>query len=68
LPAALDGSGFETLPVTLAHALAVSSLPLHHADPFDRLLIAQAQLETLTIVTADSAFNDYDVNLLDARQ
>lgn len=68
LPAALDGSGFDTLPVTLAHALAVTSLPLHHADPFDRLLIAQAQLERLTIVTADAAFDDYDVKLLDARQ
>ena len=67
LPAALDGSGFETLPVTLAHALAVASLPFHHADPFDRLLIAQAQLEKLTIVTADSVFEDYDVKLLDAR-
>jgi PIN domain nuclease of toxin-antitoxin system len=68
LPAALDGSGFEPLPVTLAHALAVATLPFHHADPFDRLLIAQAQLENLTIVTADSAFEDYDVKLLDARQ
>lgn len=68
LPAALDASGFETLPVTLAHALAVTTLPFHHADPFDRLLIAQAQLEKLTIVTADSAFADYDVKLLDARQ
>jgi PIN domain nuclease of toxin-antitoxin system len=68
LPAALDGSGFDTLPVTLAHALAVTSLPLHHADPFDRLLIAQAQLENLTIVTADSAFEEYDVKLLDARR
>lgn len=68
LPAALDRSGFETLPVTLTHALAVATLPFHHADPFDRLLIAQAQLEHLTIVTADSAFEDYDVKLLDARQ
>ncbi len=68
LPAALDRSGFETLPVTLTHALAVATLPFHHADPFDRLLIAQAQLENLTIVTADGAFEDYDVKLLDARQ
>jgi PIN domain nuclease of toxin-antitoxin system len=68
LPAALDGSGFDTLPVTVTHALAVATLPFHHADPFDRLMIAQAQLENLTIVTADSAFEDYDVKLLDARQ
>jgi PIN domain nuclease of toxin-antitoxin system len=68
LPAALDGSGFGTLPVTVTHALAVATLPFHHADPFDRLLIAQAQLENLTIVTADSAFEDYDVKLLDAHE
>jgi PIN domain nuclease of toxin-antitoxin system len=68
LPAALHGSGFETLAVTLEHALAVTSLPFHHADPFDRLLIAQAQCERLTIVTADAAFEEYDVKLLDARE
>jgi PIN domain nuclease of toxin-antitoxin system len=68
LPAALAGSGFDPLPVTIAHALKVTTLPFHHADPFDRLLIAQAQLENLTLVTADSAFEDYDVTLLDARQ
>ena len=65
---ALNRSGFETLPVTLTHALAVATLPFNHADPFDWLLIAQAQLEHLTIVTADSPFEDYDVKLLDARQ
>jgi PIN domain nuclease of toxin-antitoxin system len=45
----------------------VAGLPLHHADPFDRLLIAQARLEHLTIVTSDAAFDDYDVMTLDAR-
>ena len=54
--------------MTLTHALAVATLPFNHADPFDWLLIAQAQLEHLTIVTADSPFEDYDVKLLDARQ
>jgi PIN domain nuclease of toxin-antitoxin system len=68
LPAAIEGSGFDTLDVTLAHAVAVAALPLHHADPFDRLLIAQAQLERLTIVTSDTAFDAYDVKLLDARR
>jgi PIN domain nuclease of toxin-antitoxin system len=68
LPAALDGSGFDALPVTVTHALAVTSLPFHHADPFDRLLIAQAQVEKLTIVTADTAFDNYDVRVLDARR
>ena len=57
---------FEDLPVTGAHAAHVWELPPHHQDPFDRLLIAQAALEGLTIVTADSAFDDYDVDLLPA--
>jgi PIN domain nuclease of toxin-antitoxin system len=43
------------------------ALPHHHEDPFDRLLIAQARLEHLTIVTSDAAFDAYDVSLLDAR-
>ena len=67
LPAALDDSGFDALAVTIPHTLRAAALPAHHADPFDRLLIAQAQLETLTIVTADTAFDDYDVRILDAR-
>ena len=54
------------LPVVLdhAHALHVHSLPPHHSDPFDRPLIAQAQLEGLTLVTPDAAFADYDVAAL----
>ncbi len=67
MPAALESSGFGMLHITMRHAIAVAGLPDHHADPFDRLLIAQAQAEGLTIVTADSAFDDYDVRLLDAR-
>lgn len=68
LPAAVEGSGFETLNVTMAHAVAVAGLPPHHADPFDRLLIAQALLEQLTIVTADTAFEAYPVKVLGARE
>lgn len=68
LLAALDGSGFHTLPVTLEHALTVTGLPAHHADPFDRLLVAQAQLERLTLVTSDDVFEHYDVKVLDARR
>jgi len=68
MAAALDDSGFEALPVTVGHAVAVASLPVHHADPFDRLLIAQAQLEHLTIVTSDAAFDAYGVSTLDARR
>lgn len=49
------------LSVTHAHAMAAAALPMHHRDPFDRLLIAQAQLEDAVVVTTDKAFADYDV-------
>ena len=51
-------------PVTLTHVLALDALPLHHKDPFDRLLIAQSIEEDLTLVTADSQFAVYSVKLL----
>lgn len=57
---------FSELPVLGEHALAVRDLPLHHRDPFDRLLIAQAMCEGLTIVTSDRAFAAYDVPILPA--
>ncbi len=60
-------SRFQPLSITVRHALAAGALPLHHRDPFDRMLIAQAQLEDLTIVTSDAAFDDYDVRTVDAR-
>ena len=66
-PAAFESSAFEVLVLTPEHALAVAGLPDHHADPFDRVLVAQAQLEGLTIVTSDAAFDEYDVPVLDAR-
>ncbi len=53
--------GFRVLDVSLEHALAVGDLPRHHADPFDRPLIAQAGTEDLRVVTADAAFAAYDV-------
>jgi PIN domain nuclease of toxin-antitoxin system len=59
-------TGVRGLPIEHAHALAVSSLPPHHHDPFDRLLVAQAMLERLMIVTADRAFAPYDVELIEA--
>jgi PIN domain nuclease of toxin-antitoxin system len=49
------------LPVTLAHCHAAANLPLHHRDPFDRLLIAQAKTEHLTLITNDPAIAQYDV-------
>ena len=53
--------------MAIEHAVRVADLPDHHADPFDRLLIAQAQQEGLTIVTSDQAIGDYEVAVLDAR-
>src|SRR5207302_3912249 len=54
LPAMIE-NGFHELPVNFEHALAIRSLPPHHNDPFDRMLIAQAQCEDLTLMTADPA-------------
>jgi PIN domain nuclease of toxin-antitoxin system len=51
----------DVLPVSLAHALQAGDLPLHHRDPFDRMLIVQGQVEGIPIVTADSAFTAYDI-------
>jgi len=68
LPAEMERSGFREMPVAFAHAYAVRHLPLHHADPFDRMLIAQAQCEGLTLLTADSQFAAYSVPILDASQ
>ena len=59
-------SGLEILGLAADHGLAVAKLPMHHRDPFDRLLIAQARIEQLTIVTADKRFVDYDVAVIDA--
>ncbi len=63
---AIEENGFEELPVLVRHATAVSSLPWHHRDPFDRLLIAQAQVDRLTIVTRDPAFAAYGTPTLPA--
>jgi PIN domain nuclease of toxin-antitoxin system len=52
------------LPVRLAHAIRVASLPLHHRDPFDRLLIARADVESMVIVTSDRQFAAYGLPLI----
>ena len=57
-------NGLQILPINLAHALYLKNLPLHHKDPFDRLLIAQAFVENLILVSADPKFAMYQVNLL----
>ena len=51
------------LPILHAHALRAGELPAHHGDPFDRLLVAQAQIEGLTLLTADRALGQYDVEV-----
>jgi PIN domain nuclease of toxin-antitoxin system len=61
LPERLEETRFFPLPITVEHGVAAGQLPLHHRDPFDRMLIAQAQLEGLTIVTRDPGFEPYSV-------
>jgi PIN domain nuclease of toxin-antitoxin system len=58
--------GFRSLDISLAHARAAARLPMHHGDPFDRMLVAQAQLEGLTLVTRDPIFDRYAVAVLAA--
>jgi PIN domain nuclease of toxin-antitoxin system len=57
-------NGLQILPVNLSHALYLENLPLHHKDPFDRLLISQAIVENMTLVSADPEFINYQVNLV----
>jgi PIN domain nuclease of toxin-antitoxin system len=61
---ALRMTGFTTVPVTPAHAIAAAGLPPHHADPFDRMLIAQAKLEGFTVATVDHRFAAYGVPVI----
>ena len=63
---AVAESGFEELPVRLIHAEGLGRLPWHHRDPFDRMLVAQALVEGLTVVTRDRVFRIYGVKLLQA--
>lgn len=60
----LSANDFQTLSIDVAHAVAAGALPAHHTDPFDRMLIAQARLEGLTLVSVDRRFSDYEVELL----
>lgn len=64
LPKRIVELGFELLPIAPQHTWHVRELPHHHRDPFDRMLIAQARLERLPILTADPAFADYDVTVV----
>jgi PIN domain nuclease of toxin-antitoxin system len=58
--------GFITLPITAAHALEAGSLPRHHTDPFDRMLVAQARLDAFALVTSDKKIAQYDVRIFGA--
>jgi PIN domain nuclease of toxin-antitoxin system len=64
IPAFMAKQGLRPLPVTHLHAVKVYDLPLHHNDPFDRLIIAQAISEEMAVVTADSEFRKYPVKML----
>ena len=57
---------FQPLPITISHALAVGQLPPHHNDPFDRILVAQAKVEGLTLVTRDEKLKMYDIPFIAA--
>jgi PIN domain nuclease of toxin-antitoxin system len=63
IPSRMASSGSSGLAVEHAHAIRVAELPPHHRDPFDRLLVAQAQIEKLVLLTADRQFESYDVKL-----
>jgi PIN domain nuclease of toxin-antitoxin system len=69
VPDALDehviAAGVRILGLSAGHGLAVASLPLHHRDPFDRLLVAQAQHEGLTLMSADVRMREYDIEVVD---
>jgi PIN domain nuclease of toxin-antitoxin system len=64
IPAALSRTGFNLLQISVAHATAVETLPPHHRDPFDRMLVAQGIIEGLPIVSADVAIDPYGVRRL----
>lgn len=68
IAAALADNYFVELPIEVAHAVAAGELSRYHADPFDRLLVAQARLEDLTLVTSDPEIAKYELELLDARR
>lgn len=63
---AVTRTGVRLLPLEAEHGLGVATLPMHHRDPFDRLLISQARAERLTVLTSDQRFKDYEVDVVDA--
>jgi len=63
---AIATTRFDLLPITPTHAASVKDLPLHHRDPFDRMLVAQAQAEGMTLVTRDAFLEQYGIAVLKA--
>ena len=61
---AVTRAGFEELQIRIAHLKVYGGLPMHHRDPFDRMLVAQATAESLTLISQDSKMAKYDVNIL----
>lgn len=59
-----QSNSIEILPITLSHVLALENLPLHHKDPFARMLIAQANVENALVVSADPVFVNYQVQVI----
>jgi PIN domain nuclease of toxin-antitoxin system len=64
IPRELQQNGFQLLPVSLPHVTAVSALPFHHRDPFDRLLVAQSMTEQVRLLSADGVFDAYHIQRL----
>ncbi|GAB4505044.1 MAG: type II toxin-antitoxin system VapC family toxin [Anaerolineales bacterium] len=64
IPNRLRLHGFQALPVQIHHAVQVYQLPMHHTDPFDRLLIAQSQIESMPLLSADKNIRRYDVEVV----
>ena len=63
LPAEIEKNRLESLPIIDAHAFQAGQLPHHHRDPFDRMLVAQAQVESLALLSNDQRLNHYDVEI-----
>lgn len=61
LPQQLQQNGIQVLPVALEHTIAVSALPFHHRDPFDRLLVAQSRVSDIPLISADSILDQYEI-------
>ena len=66
VPAIMEIDRVSLLPIDFKHAIRLASLPFHHRDPFDRLLIAQAQIEGVPVMTADDQFRRYSIDVTDA--